>query len=319
MTLIAQLRRQMSLLKRRLMVLPGFLYDMRRFLAHSQAWRTNYDQMHLKGQVLRKVHSLEKGLSLPPPRRAFGGEKIAIVNSLLGNLEATDGNRWIREYAAAVIAEVEEFNRSGEADRNVFPRSSRSARTSVVEFEKDVMLRSLPHSPEEFFATRKSVRIYDQTPVEPELLRRAAKLAQLAPSVCNRQSGRVRFYSEPSKKEAILTLQDGNKGFGHQVPTVAVISSDLRCFHGGHERNQGFVDGGLFAMSLTFALHGLGLGSCMMNWCTSPELDRALRRLLEIPDNEIVITLMALGHLPGSYHAARSQRRPLDEVLLELS
>jgi nitroreductase len=306
-------------MKKLLTVLTSYAYDIRRFLAHSQAWRTDYDQMHLKGQLLRKLHSLEKGFSLPPPRRSFGGQKMEVIAGLLERLDDSDGNQWIKDYAAEVIGEVKGFNRSTEEARNAFPRLASAPPSVVTEFDKAATARSLPPSPEEFFATRRSVRIYEQIPVDSELLRRAARLAQLAPSVCNRQSGRVRFYSDEARKQSILALQDGNKGFGHQVPTVAVISSDLRCFHGGHERNQGYADGGLFAMALTFALHTLGLGSCMMNWCVSPEGDRALRKLLQLPDNEIVITLMSIGHLPEHYHVARSRRRPLDEVLLEVS
>jgi nitroreductase len=319
MMLLLKLKRRASLLRHRLKVFPQYVYDIRRFLSHSQAWITNYDEMHLKGQLLRKVHSLEKGFSMPPPRRVFGEKNISTIKQLLSQLEDTEASRWMRDYATQVIAEVEIFNRSSEEERNAFPRSVSQLPTAITAFDKAATLRSLPPAPEDFFATRRSVRIYEQIPVDQDLLRRAASLAQLAPSVCNRQSGRVRFYSGEAEKTAILALQDGNKGFGHQVPTVAVISSDLRSFHGGHERNQGYVDGGLFAMSLTFALHALGLGSCMMNWCVFPKTDRDLRKLINLPDHEIVITLMSVGHLPESYHVARSRRRPLDEVLLELS
>lgn len=300
-------------------MLGSYLHDINRFAAHSQAWHSRYDQMHLKGQLLRKLHSLEKGLSMPGPRRVFGVQKIAEVDRVIAGLEDSADNEWILQYAREVVAEVARFNLGGQDAKDAYPAQTQGQNTAVTLFEKSEVLRSLPPSPEAFFATRRSLRIYEQVSVPSEVLQRAATLAQQAPSVCNRQSGRVRFYSEEKRKSAILALQDGNKGFGHEIPTVAVISSDLRSFHGGHERNQGYVDGGLFAMALTFALHSLGLGSCMMNWCTDPETDRKLRRLLDIPDNEIVITLMSVGCLPESYHVARSRRRPLSEVLLKVA
>lgn len=318
MSLLRKLKAPVSSLRRRLRVLGGYLYDIRRFTAHSQAWHGRRDEMHLKGQLLRKLHSLEKGLSMPAPRRVFGEQKIAEVEVLVAQLKPNADNRWILDYAHEVVGEVRHFNESGPDARNSYPTTSEAVLKAVTSFDKAKVLESLPTSPERFFATRRSVRIYKQESVPENLLRRAAALAQQAPSVCNRQSGRVRFYSEPSIKKEILALQDGNKGFGHQIPTVAVISSDLRSFHGGHERNQGYVDGGLFAMSLTFALHCLGLGSCMMNWCVGQETDRRLRTLLDLPDNEIVITLMSVGFLPDAYHVARSRRRPPSEVILAL-
>jgi nitroreductase len=312
------IRQHASLWRRRLRAFGSYFYDLRRFAAHSQAWRSRYDQMHFKGQLLRKLHSLEKGLSMPPPRRTFGERKIDEVQGLLARLDDGPDNAWLRQYAGEVMSEVTRFNQAGTEFKNAYPSGAAESALAVRSFSKQGVLKSLPPSPEDFFGSRRSVRIYDQTPVSDDLLRRAAELAQQAPSVCNRQSGRVRFYSKADIKAAILALQDGNKGFGHQIPTVALISSDLRCFHGWHERNQGYIDGGLFAMSLTFALHTLGLGSCMMNWCVAPDTDRDLRALLKIPDNEIVVTLMSIGRLPETYHVARSRRRPIAEVLLNI-
>jgi hypothetical protein len=47
-----------------------------------------------------------------------------------------------------------------------------------------------------------------------------------------------------------LSYQNGNSGFGHTVPALFVITSDMRIFEKSGERNQGWVDGGLFAMAL---------------------------------------------------------------------
>lgn len=318
MNLVSSIRGRLALLKRRLRVVEAYYYDLKRFAANSLAWHTRRDQMHIKGQLLRKLHSLEKGLSLPPPRRVFGEAKMSEIETLVEMLRNSPGDEWVLEYAREVMAEVKGFNQKDPASKDSYPVGGEGDGVAVISLDREQVLRSLPASPETFFQTRRSVRIFDDRPVSEVLLRRATELAQLAPSVCNRQSGRVRFFSEESSKAAILELQDGNKGFGHRIPTVGIVTSDLHCFHGGHERNQGYVDGGLFAMSLTFALHTLGLGSCMMNWCVAPETDLRLRTLVKIPESEIIITLMAVGNLPESYHVARSRRRPLSEVLLEL-
>ncbi|MEI6203126.1 MAG: M81 family metallopeptidase [Enhydrobacter sp.] len=46
-----------------------------------------------------------------------------------------------------------------------------------------------------------------------------------------------------------------------------------------------------------------------------PEADIALRRVGGIPDVQLVIMLLAVGHLPERLRVAQSPRRPLDDVL----
>ena len=65
------------------------------------------------------------------------------------------------------------------------------------------------------------------------------------PSVCNRRDG-VRIFMTIKHKK--LKYQNGNRGFGHNFKTVILVTGDNTSFN--HiERNQMFVDGGLFSMS----------------------------------------------------------------------
>ena len=45
------------------------------------------------------------------------------------------------------------------------------------------------------------------------------------------------------------------------------------------------------------------------------DVDRAMRGFVGIPDNELVITMLGLGHMPEHFKVPRSQRKPLGEVL----
>ena len=140
-------------------------------------------------------------------------------------------------------------------------------------------------------------------------------LAQTAPSVCNRQSCKAYVYTGQADKDRILALQDGNGGFGSTAGAIIVCTSDLSAFYKPGERNQGFVDGGLFAMSLVYALHALGAASCMLNWSHVAHRDRKLRTLIGLPEREIIISLVAVGSLPERFDVAASPRRELDDVL----
>lgn len=306
--LMSKAKRWARYLKRYQILVKSSVSDLRRYARHSLG-NANRDDEVVTGQLLKSIHSLEKGLIMPGESRVFGAKKVALIKDLLSHLSRTPANEWLWAYADRVLGSVETHNnglRSGE------PLSQRLEGT--ISISKEMMLAALPPSPENFFFYRKSVREYSPEPVAPEILARAVALAQRAPSVCNRQSGRVRFYSKDTEKQAILNLQSGNSGFGHLAPVVAIISTDIRSFMQSEERNQCFIDGGLFAMSLGMALHSLGLGACMLNWSVNPARDCRLRKQASIPDNEVIIMMMSLGHLRPQYRSAESYRRPVHEV-----
>lgn len=101
----------------------------------------------------------------------------------------------------------------------------------------------------------------------------------------------------------------------YEVPVVAVVTVDSRLFTGTHERNQRWVDGALFAMSLVWALHGLGLSTCMLNWSMNNAASNRLRAAAGLPEHEDVVVLLALGYAATGCRVARSPRRDLDQVL----
>ena len=168
--------------------------------------------------------------------------------------------------------------------------------------------------PEAFFGTRHSVRDYKTLPAPGELLTRAVELAINTPSVCNRQSWHVRFYSDPADVTSVLQFQNGNVGM-RPVPTVALVTVDTQLFGGIGERNQGWIEGGLFSMSLVWAMHSLGLDTCMLNMSARNETTDRLRKHLDIDDGELVIMMIAVGYGRDGHRRARSVRRSTDEVL----
>ena len=66
-------------------------------------------------------------------------------------------------------------------------------------------------------------------------------------------------------------------------------------------------------MTFVYALHSLGLGSCMLAWAVSPSQDRELRRVARIPDNEQVVVLLAAGRLPDTLRVPASVRIDVDQ------
>jgi nitroreductase len=280
--------------------------DFLRFRSYSSALHFTSEAQRIS-EVLRHVHGLEKGLAMPTRRRTFGIEHISETRRMLSEVSKSPENNWIWNYSEEVISKVERWNLDNQYD----PRSSPGLRF----LRKQEVIESGPRSPERFFGTRRSVRKFSEEPIPKEQLLRAIQLATEAPSACNRQSSRVRVYSGDMMQN-VLRIQMGSSGFGHLASAVIVVTSDLRCFFRNGEQKQPFVDGGIFLMSLIFAFHSLGMGSCALNWSVDRNQDLALRKYIKLPDHEVVIALLAIGMLNTEYEVAESRRRPLSEVLM---
>lgn len=170
---------------------------------------------------------------------------------------------------------------------------------------------------EAFIKSRKSVRQYTGDLVDDATLEKIASLAQCAPSVCNRQSGRLYVANTRETIDRILQHQNGNLGFGHTLGALFIVTADVQAFTSLGERNQGYVDGGIFAMQTLAAIHSQKLGGCMLNWSAVSKRDKALRAAFGIADTDVVITMIGCGYPADDVEVAASPRKALHTVLTQ--
>jgi len=69
-------------------------------------------------------------------------------------------------------------------------------------------------------------------------------------------------------------------------------------------------------MSVIYALHSQGYGSCPLAWTAVAGQDKKARAALGIPDNEVIIMMIAVGTLPDELTVARAFRLPQEESLV---
>lgn len=312
-------------LQLRVSTAKNFRIDRQRFSSQSGVAR-EVERIKLQARITMDYHRLEKGLSLRAPRPDFGAQ---VTRELIANL-AVYGREFGADVLTAttckVLDEYLEFRRKqGTEDpaivaavngvRNVLKQPDLACGGGTIEIDADDILRR-SRIGEDFFTSRHSIRDFSDRPVEVELLQAAVRMAQRTPSVCNRQAWRVHVARGAALKERWLSLQNGNAGFRSQIACALVVVCDLRHFVSVGERNQAWIDGGMFAMSLAHALHSLGLGTCFLNWSVTADADRKLRPLLKVTQHDVIITMLAVGHLPDRLRVAHSQRKHLDEVLI---
>lgn len=285
-----------------------FRTDAQRYLADcaptdSRA-STKLQGRQLECQLTKDYHRVEKGLALNAPKPRFGTEVMSRLSTLIPHARSTGSDSHYIAHATSALEALEQWHDGESIDDIVSPVVVREAHALI---EPELLTN--------FYGTRRSVRNFDTTRRVPlETLQNAAKLAGTTPSVCNRQSWQAHVFSGEKARE-ILRHQNGNRGFTDLVPQVAVITVDRRLFAGHNERNQRWVDGGLFAMNFVMALHGLGVDTCMLNWSMSNAQSDALRKSGGIHGSNDIIMLVAIGYAPAEYRIARSPRRGIDEIL----
>lgn len=305
-------------------LLSNYDYDRRRFLAWSSVRGHTSRQAQLRAWIDADTHKIEKGLALKEPRAAFGR---SVVERLLDNLTVyldRYGPDRSTQLAANTLAAYVQFNVQHatsdprlEARVNAFRlQFNDAAEGGVKRVRREDVLSTTQIPIEEFFNSRFSVRQFTGESVEPALIERATRLARKTPTVCNRQSVKVYAYFEPQDRTRLMACQLGNAGFSEQAGAILVVTSDVSTFFSVGERNQGWIDGGLFSMSLLYGLHAVGLGACALNWSVEADRDKRLRSMTGIPDSEIVIMMIAVGHLPQEFNVAQSSRKPVSDLLV---
>lgn len=273
-------------------------------------------------KILIEIHTVEKGLALRTPRRLFGGAKIANVLSMTCRyppgapslpLEKTMGAlQAYRSFHADVVED-----RTGVMDRV----DGEIQRLSQLGVAPSGGVRARPQegagqSGAHFLTSRTSCRNFRDEIVAPALVAQIVALAQSAPSQCNRQSVHVHAYQgDKDLITKLLHLQAGASGFVDQVSNLFIVSSELTAWGGPNQRNQPYVDGGIFLMSLLSAAHAHGIATCPLNLAIDHARERAIRRVGSIPASERLISMVAFGIAEERSLIANSPRRPVCEVL----
>lgn len=300
----------------------AYRYDGQRFMAASSAGRGCDDEERLAAHIVKDFHSIEKGLALPKPRPMFGKGVVARLMSDVAVYESLYGTSKVTLRARDALSAYVAYNGEGEltalCDFLSRGATSERAEAGVDTLSEAQLFPCDTASARRFLESRRSARIFTGQAVPQEAIRQAVGMAQRVPSVCNRQSARVFATTDPETMKEVLSFQNGNRGFGDTLGAVFIVASDLRAFTSLGERNQPWVDGGIFAMGLVNALHALHIGACMLNWSVEPGRDKAMRRRFGIGDHYAVITMIGAGYVPETFNVAMSPRRDISDVVMFL-
>lgn len=294
-----------------------------RFLKYSANPWNKPNQEELRGQIIYYIHRIEKGLTHGTDfRPGFGRNALQSLHDLLQQWCAAHYSTTDATYEAAlsvVTAYIEKHKQEHEplpAFLNaLFPIDNleKTQTANAVSGVKTVTASEKKSNKEknfkELFEGRTSIRQFSKDPVDLDTVEQAIELSMKAPSVCNRQSYRVTLVSNPDLIAKLLTVQGGWRGYAYP-PVLAIITSDERSFIYMEEHNEPFVDGGIFTMSFLLSLEYEDLAACPLNLMCSDENAAKIRSLASIPDYEVLIACVAIGHFQEKTLAPKSFRYP---------
>jgi nitroreductase len=301
----------------------NLFYDAFRYFRFSSMFDRESESARLGASIKMDAHRIEKGLALPQSRPGFGRDVVARLIRDVAIYEQRFGADRVTRVARAALADYEQTGRSqgvphgdlgkfltaddlAEADRATIQLDAASVRSRA-----QIDFAAFAHS-------RHSLRQFSKDAVDPAAIDAAVRAAERTPSVCNRQSAKAYHIVDPALRRQLLEVQGGNRGFGDDIAELLIVTSELRNFVSAAERYQCWIDGGLFAMSLVYALHAQGLGTCMLNWSVDPSRDIAARKLMNLPPTQNIIVYIAVGHYPANFAVATSARLGIDDILVRL-
>ncbi len=175
---------------------------------------------------------------------------------------------------------------------------------------------------------RKSVRVYEDRPVEPEVKRAILEAAIQAPTAGNMALYTILDITDPEKK-ALLAKSCDDQPFIAKAPMVLIFCADYRRWY---DVFREYVDdvrkpdmGDLFlaeadaliaAQNAVVAAHSLGLGSCYIGDIT--ENYEYHKKLLNLPKYVVPAAMLCFGYPTGQQqNRPKPPRHPVEALVHE--
>lgn len=163
----------------------------------------------------------------------------------------------------------------------------------------------------ELVEKRYSVRKFEKTPVEKELLDKILEAGRLAPTSCNFQPFKILVITDEAKRQAMTGVY--HQGWFADAPVIIGIFVDTTMtWKRADDKDYGDVDAAIVMDHMVLQATELGLGTC---WIGAFDAQKA-RNILSLPENLEPVLFTPLGY-PDAEKPPRKRKSIEDLVSYE--
>ena len=139
---------------------------------------------------------------------------------------------------------------------------------------------------------RRSIRRFENKPVEPEKIERILKAGMQAPSAHNLQPWEFLVVTDTEKREAVSKMSPW-AGIVAKAPVTIIVV--------GHQENKDMLkylpqDLGACTENILLQIAEEGLGGCWMGFYPDEDRVESVRKYFSMPDDRIPFSVIALGY-----------------------
>ncbi len=277
---------------------------------------SSYEQF--EACITRLYHIIEKGLAYENYRPGFGAQNIWALIEVMKRYFSLgyDTNAFFYKTALCCLNCYLKKNKEYGCENteletavtNLPGEPNNNGGTIVIRAPKDLNFSSYST----LIKQRHSIRHFSNTPVDIEKIKAAISLAQCTPSACNRQPWKTRIIKTKRVIDEVLRNQNGNAGFGQEIDTLLVITSDLRYQQRSRETFQVFIDGGMYAQNLINCIFFAGIGCIPLSAALTTEQEINVRNVVGLHEAEVLILFLGLGNYPDSdFLTTKSEKKDI--------
>lgn len=305
-------------------------YDFKRFKSGYVSQYKNASEEQLESYLTFFSHSIEKGLSHGNFRPNFGRRALTSLAEVMQvyNEKKYSFNNERYQVALSALKNYQETHEKKGFHKTILNdifsddiliqvNKSNLDLSGVIKIRREEKFNNKEKNFFELSNERHSVREYSDEEVDSKLIKNVVELSLKTPSVCNRQASRVYAVTNPQKIEEILNIQKGFNGY-KLPPVLFLVTATNNMLVSPLERNEAFIDGGLFSMTLLYFLEYNGLAACALNAMLSNKDEDQVKSILNIPEAEVLIMFIAAGHFKDEATSPRSCRDSVDKILKEI-
>ncbi len=308
----------------------NFIRDFNLYSKHSTVF--SCDGLNkIECQLILDYHSVEKGLLFKNIKPRFAQLRIEKLHRNLA-LDVVKENVYRSQIRVAfqVLCEYYELHQSMGVDISDYYTLSQyqSYKEVLGDSYTESFKGAISYNREEFYSltdsnflsfshSRKSIREFTGELIPNSRIEQAISLALNTPSVCNRQACKVYLIEDKVRIDKLLKVQGGLTGYTENINQLLFVTVDRNYFFNIGERNQFYIDGGMFLMNLLYSLHYYKIANCPANWGKTIQEEKLLNGIVDIPESEKIICVVPIGIAKDDFKVTLSQRRDLSEVLVK--